>query len=649
MHITFKPDKRRFEAVDWPREHNDPLKQAGFRFDWDGHLWMTQNLDSLCKLADYGDASVKSYLQRPICLGLNTKTHRFYAWFAYCPELVQCVKLYGLKWDADMKMWSTTDEYAIRRLLQDFRVQATTEVMEHLSSREDQIALSQAAQPVTALQVPAPAGLSYLPYQLVGIEYAHHNESTLLADEMGLGKTIQAIGFLNLETSLSSVLIIAPLTVKLNWKRELQRWLTRNLTVGMATAKKWPDTDIIILHPEIVVKWQRELHSKVWDLAILDEAHLFKSYSAQRTVVLFGGKGQPSKLRAHRKLALTGTPIPNRPAEIYPILRWLAPVEWGDLRNFIHRYCDGEAHSTRYGWHTRGASHLDELQSRLRSTVMIRRLKADVLTDLPSKIRQVIAVELDALDANTQRVFRHESTRVSTLRQAVALAEAHVQSLQQCGGVAYKLAVDELRQTHLSQINEIARLRHETALAKVPLVIEQVSAMLDNSEDKVVVWAHHQDVIQALREGLSSFGTVSIVGGDSVNARQQAVDEFQEGAARVIIGSILAAGVGITLTRASRVVFAELDWVPGNISQCEDRCHRIGQSDTVHCLHIVVNGSVDAMLAEAIVTKQEVITQALDGHDAQEADMLKMLETLYRCDDPEVEEATVEAVGQTMS
>jgi SWI/SNF-related matrix-associated actin-dependent regulator 1 of chromatin subfamily A len=176
----------------------------------------------------------------------------------------------------------------------------------------------------------------------------------------------------------------------------------------------------------------------------------------------------------------------------------------------------------------------------------------------------------------------------------------------------YRNAVNNLKARTAASIGEIARLRHKTALAKVPALAEHCKSMLEET-DKIVIFAHHKDVIDEIKQSLSEYLPVSITGDISINERQESVDKFQsDDNCRVFIGSITAAGVGITLTAASTVIFAELDWVPGNLSQAEDRCHRIGQQDSVLVQHVMFENSIDAYLAQKIVSKQEIIEQAVD-------------------------------------
>jgi hypothetical protein len=241
-----------------------------------------------------------------------------------------------------------------------------------------------------------------------------------------------------------------------------------------------------------------------------------------------------------------------------------------------------------------------------------------VLTDLPAKVRQVIALPSDdARDLlERERAIQEEAERrLEAARVALELAKASEDD------EAYQAAVRLLRDASAAAFTEISKIRHETALAKVPSVLEHLENVGEDS--KCVVFAHHKDVVALLRDGLERLGTtppckVVVITGDTPLAeRQAAVDAFQtDPEVRFIIGTIGAMGVGLTLTASSHVVFAELDWVPGNISQAEDRCHRIGQRDSVLVQHIVLDGSIDARLAKTIVEKQAVIDQALDVEHA---------------------------------
>lgn len=468
---------------------------------------------------------------------------------------------------------------------------------EVLAERARAVAESRAS--FADIDLPAPQGLEYMPFQKAGIRYALARPNVLIADQMGLGKTIQAIGVINADPTIDSALIICPKSLKLNWLRECRRWLTRNLDVAVV-GDTWPETDIVIVHYEALAKFQPFIQFRNWGACVIDEAHFIKNPAAQRSQ---HAKSVPCR----RKIRLTGTPICNRPIELFNLIEDLD--DFGPYWKFARRYAN--AYNNGFGMDTSGHSRLDELQRKLRERVMVRRLKDEVLSELPRKIRQVIELEPDS--AAQRHAVRAEGAyetdsedRLADLRAQVELSKAESEE-------AYREAVDRLREATQVDFTEIARLRHETAVAKVPAVVEHVRLSLADNEGKIVIAAHHHDVIDGLMEELAEFRPVCLTGRDSEEERMAAVDSFQgDPAVRVFVGSIMAAGVGITLTAASHVIFGELDWVPGNITQFEDRCHRIGATQTVLVQHLVLSGSIDARMAHMLVEKQHVIDQALD-------------------------------------
>jgi hypothetical protein len=311
-------------------------------------------------------------------------------------------------------------------------------------------------------------------------------------------------------------------------------------------------------------------------------------------------------IKAKRRVFLTGTPIVNRPIELWPIVRALDPQGLGkSWFAYTNRYCG--AVQTRYGVDVSGASNLDELQTKLRATCMVRRLKSEVLTDLPPKVRQVIEIPA----AGMESLVATERAQYAQHRGEIERLQAEAEALREQGGVDYAEAVEKLQEATGAAFTEMSKIRHELALAKLPHVIEHVEAALENV-DKVVVMCWHHDVVQALTQHFGR-AAVEVSGKVAIADRQAAVERFQtDKTCRVFVGTIKAAGVGLTLTASSTVIFAELWWVPGDISQAEDRCHRIGQTDSVLVQHLVVDGSLDATQAKTIVEKQDVIDRALD-------------------------------------
>lgn len=473
---------------------------------------------------------------------------------------------------------------------------------EEVAKANESIEASQATN--CDLDFPVPAGLSYLPYQKAGIAYAQSHQNVLIADEMGLGKTIQAIGVINTTPDAKKILVICPASLRLNWKREIEKWSIRRFSVEIATSAGVPDSDIVIVNYDILAKLSNALKATEWDLLISDESHYLKNPRAQRTQAVLGDRNT-SPIPAKRRVFLTGTPILNRPIELFPLLQLLDPSGLGkSVTSFGKRYCAGV--QSQYGWDFSGASNLDELQARLRSTVMVRRLKADVLSDLPAKRRQVIEFSVnggaEAVLAE-QKAYAAHQDRLAQLKADVEAAKLGDNEED------YRKAISALSAGYEVSFEEMASIRHEVALAKIPYIVEHVTDALDGGP--VILFAHHKDVVSALK---NQFPDAVVLTGDTpLVERQAAVDAFQNGQTNLFIGTIKAAGVGLTLTRSAHVIFAELDWVPGNISQAEDRAHRIGQTNSVLIQHLVLEGSLDAQMAKTLIEKQEIIERAVDN------------------------------------
>ena len=262
----------------------------------------------------------------------------------------------------------------------------------------------------------------------------------LLSDDMGLGKTVQALSVLNCYGPSRS-LIICPASLKINWKIEAERWLTVPQVIGIAEGKKWPEGDLIILNYDIIGKHMERILKTRWQFVIWDECQYLKSAGAKRTKLA-------KKITAERMIFLTGTPLLGKPIEIYNVLSMIDKNYWGSKYEFASTYCDIKQ---VYGHiDMSGASNLPELQQRLRSTCMIRRLKRDVLKDLPAKQRQIIelpAASCSALLARQWADWRAVEPTVLALRQAVRDSKLTGDE------TSHRQAVEALRQGAVSGIH----------------------------------------------------------------------------------------------------------------------------------------------------------------------------------------------------
>ncbi len=422
------------------------------------------------------------------------------------------------------------------------------------------------------------------PFQYKGVAFIETNRGrALIADEMGLGKTIQALAWLQMHRDKSPVVIIVPASLKLNWKREAEKWLPFPGVEILSGTQPWKLTgDMIIINYDIVHAWIDDLKRIKPQVLIMDEVHYIKSNKAHRTkAVKQLGKGIP------HIIGLSGTPIINRPVEAFNAIQLINPDLFPNYWEFTHKYCN--AHHNGFGWNFSGASNTDELHKRLIETIMIRRLKKDVLPDLPDKIYSFIPIELENekeyLNAENDFVKYIKDTKGKDAAKRISNAEALV---------------------------SIEGLKQLAVKGKLKEVTEWIEDFLE-VDGKLVVFATHKFVIDALMNQFAKVA-VKIDGSVSQIERQNAVDSFQNNERiRLFVGNIQAAGVGITLTASSSVAFIELGWSSSIHEQAEDRCHRIGQKDSVNIYYLLAKGTIEEKIMKLISNKAKILNQVLDG------------------------------------
>lgn len=420
----------------------------------------------------------------------------------------------------------------------------------------------------TTFTCPAPEGRSYLPFQLAGIEYALKVKNVLIGDEPGLGKTVQAIGICN-ALKASNILIVCPAKLRTVWEQHVEDWLTFGGFVEIVSYN-------YLANPENVKKLMAK---GPFQVGIFDEVHYLKNQQAKRTKYTLAKNGLISKIE--KAVCLSGTPIQNRPIELYPIAKALSPDTIGNMDKFGFgmRYCEGW--KTPWGsWDFSGASHLQELGMRFRSTFMVRRTKDKVLKDLPEKFVNLVHVE--SKDGKLA-LSRLEALDVETAIKGGAKIDS---------------------ETHVST------LREEVGVAKVDFATEYICEQLEGGHKKIVVFAHHKKVIQGLADNFNAKGIrfVCIKGGMTDEQSRAAVESFQkDGETQIFIGSLMASKEGITLTAASYVVFVEFSWAPMDNEQAMDRTHRIGQKNNVMVDFLVHKNSLDERIAKFCIEKTKVI------------------------------------------
>jgi SWI/SNF-related matrix-associated actin-dependent regulator 1 of chromatin subfamily A len=507
------------------------------------------------------------------------------------------------------RYWSNLVETATR-VYSHCNVRARSIMREHL----DRLARSRAVD--ASIVVPCPPGLQYEPYQKAAISYALQRKDTLIGDDPGLGKTVEALGFVNkLGDAARSVIVVGPATLAFNWKNEAEKWLVGEwmIFIPRSGTDEVPTTGERIL---VVTSYEKVSGRKVtpfaqsleraWDVGIFDEAHALKTPTSMRSQAILGERGLLQ--RCHRTLFLTGTPIENYPKEIWPLAASLCPAKFGDWWAFAKRYCGlhQEPRGDGLTWVATGGTNLGELQQRLRSSFMVRRLKADVMKELPPKRRQLVVLGDKEVDWSAHPEFKKwRETYERQWEAAVARVEAAKTSAE------YHAAVRGLDAVTGVAFTETSDLRHKTALLKLPMCIKYLDELLASTIDSIVVFAHHNDVLEKLHDHFRD-SSVLLYGATAMKDRGEIVRKFQSGEKRIFLGSLKAAGVGINLFRASIVVFVEGDWVPATMTQAEDRACRKGQTKMVHVIHLALNFTLDVNMSRKVIAKQNMIDKALD-------------------------------------
>ncbi|KAK7104878.1 DNA annealing helicase and endonuclease ZRANB3-like [Littorina saxatilis] len=455
-----------------------------------------------------------------------------------------------------------------------------------------------------------------MPFQREGIIFAVKKEGRcLIADEMGLGKTLQAIAVAYYFRAEWPLLIIVPSSLRYVWIEELEKWLPDVLpheinliqggfdTGGIADAKITIVTyGLLSCKSSATVK--EALQTRKFNVAICDESHYFKNSRTECCKAV-----TPLLTAAKRCLLLSGTPAVARPAELFTQLDALLPGKFGSFWSFTKKYCAArwEHFGRRRQWKVDGASNLEELQQRLES-IMIRREKSKVLTQLPPKQRQKILFPLK--DSNTKKEI------VATFAELKPLLKKSKSPLAADlrGGGPDGVNAPEQQDTNI--LSRIQRLYKLTGEAKVGPTREYIQMLCENVNLKFLVFAYHHNMMDGLQQTLwdKKVKFVRIDGHTKPSERQMYVQQFQNDKdTRVAILSILAAGTGLTLTAATLVVFAELYWTPGVMVQCEDRAHRIGQASTVAVHYLVARDTMDEWVWSAVCKKTLVTSTALTG------------------------------------
>jgi len=446
-------------------------------------------------------------------------------------------------------------------------------------------------------------------YQNDGAEFLSNKNYALLADEMGLGKTVQAIRGLE-RIHAKRVVVVCPSVARINWLREFEMWSPGfKATVLVKLSDKIPETGAIICSFDYASENFSLITKHTWDALIVDEAHLLKSHEAKRAKAVLGVEGVG---RSAKKIwLLSGTPAPNHPGELW-IMLYTFGVTKLKYDDFINRYCI--VRNTSYGRKvvSANAENIPELRQLL-AHIMLRRLKKDVMTQLPPITYGHVSVEAGPVDVEILPSFTQYFLPVDK-RDELKLELARQADLLKTVEANLKPEMNDKLQALSAISDSVSTLRRFIGLQKCRDAVELINNELENNAyQKIVIFAIHRDVIEIMRDGLRKFKPVTLYGGTDPDKRQRNIDRFQnDPRCRVFIGNIIAAGTAITLTAAHHVTFIEQDWVPGNNAQAIMRCHRIGQENPVSVRFIVLDKTLDAKIGFILKRKTEQLTQIFD-------------------------------------
>jgi SWI/SNF-related matrix-associated actin-dependent regulator of chromatin subfamily A-like protein 1 len=432
------------------------------------------------------------------------------------------------------------------------------------------------AEPIAATA--AVLGGELAPFQWAGVRYVLEARRAFLADEQGLGKTVEALAALEADDAYPAI-VVCPASMKLGWQREAEHWLPHRSTVVVEGRPAVPPgAEITILNYEILAAHREALARRRPRALVIDESHYCKNPRAKRTQAVrkLASSVAPDGLR----LALTGTPVLNHADELISQLRVIGRLEdFGSGARFSNQF-RGRFSEERLHWH-------------LRRHCFVRRLKADVLPQLPAKRQVVVPVAL----TNTTEYRLAEKDVIEWLRtQPLDLSELNA-----------RIAAT-LRAQRLAQLGTLQRLAARGKLAAALAWIDDFLA----SGEPLVVFARHVEVQEAV---LARFpDALHLMGTDSLRDREASIAAFQDpDGPALIVGATRVAGQGITLTRASNVAFLELEWTPAMHDQAEDRCHRIGQHDAVTAWYLLAADTIDETMARLIQSKRQHVAAVTDG------------------------------------
>jgi SWI/SNF-related matrix-associated actin-dependent regulator of chromatin subfamily A-like protein 1 len=525
----------------------------------------------------------------------------------------------GFLWGSLSKMFFTTSTIVAQSFQHYADEIATQEIYRRRALETHMVHASSAL--TSSLRIPCPIGKKPFPFQPAMVAYYlamkqidGNRRGMVCADEMGTGKTIEGALFINYFMAVEpihSVLVICPASLKLNWQSELGNFLVEEHGIQIADANYWPRySQIVIVNYDILGRHEDEIRNRPWDIMLVDESHKICNPAADRTRQVFGGPGI-DPIKARHSVFFTGTPIRNgKPIELYPVLQYCDPLKFASKQQYGIMYCDGKK-SKSGKWNFSGVSNEERLQEELRSSVMIRRLKKDVMPQLPPKIRQLIELPPGADDIE---IIQEEIDAWNSCQNTMADAKAAIKAAKDLNDDdAMQAAMKLLRYTQSIAFNKMSKFRRQTAVATIPYVVDHLTDCLADN-DKVIVFVHHHEMAEAIARKFDGQYCIVYGGRLQTGSAFEEQQKFQNDPKYKLFICSLQMAVGLTLTAAALEVFAELDWVPANMLQAEDRAHRFGQLSSLLIQILVLKGSVAARMCHKLVEKMAVHHDVLDSN-----------------------------------
>ena len=467
------------------------------------------------------------------------------------------------------------------------------------------------------------------PHQIEGVAFLLGRRRAILADDMGLGKTRQAVVALKHVAPNGPYLVVCPASVKRNWAREITMAAPNASTHLIERGSQFPERpDWVIINYDILAKHIEALGRQHWSGLVFDEAHYLKNHTSVRSRFArqLADQARSGKGIEPAVYLLTGTPLTNRPRDLFVLLQLVGHSLGRSFLGFAKRYCAAERND--YGWQTGGASNIEELTVQLHG-VMLRRAKDQVLA-LPPKLRTWLSLDVP------------KGTGVSDMRKVVELliSEERVAPASTIGD----------RRLRGRLLGAVTKARQKLAGVKLTATLDFVTGAVEQGE-KVIVFSCFEEPLQHLAGQLRG-SAVLVTGRTPASQRQSIVDRFQQDdSVRVFLANIIAGGVGLNLTAATQVVFNDLDWVPANHWQAEDRAYRIGQARTVNVTYMIAANTIDDFVRTVLETKAALVSAVVDGRamaPGLSGDVLDELQRAIRAVSSELSDAPQSADSEDL-